>query len=253
MSYILEALKKSDRQRKVGDVPDLQTDHSAVVSAERKRSIVPVVVISLSGVLLVNFLIWLWWSKPWQEGAEIVVAGGNGSKIVQEDVGRVKVPEETLSVSPPVAPASEDLEVVVTQGNDVPGVAISAGTAPPVVESSELSSGKAPTASADPQPEGQVAEDGAVKESLAPKPVPAKPEPRVVDLLELPEHIQDALPEIAISLHFFSTEAASRLATINDRDLREGEMLSGGLRLEEITMDGVVLSFRGYNFRVDKF
>lgn len=75
---------------------------------------------------------------------------------------------------------------------------------------------------------------------------------RVMALAELPNHIQQALPQIQISLHFFSNRPEARLVRINDRHLHEGDMVANELRLLEITEGGAVFSFRGYRFQVEK-
>lgn len=64
MSYILEALKKSEEERKKGAVPNLSTASPEQVSNSRSRSIWSCV-IALS--LFLNAGIFMWWLRPWQK------------------------------------------------------------------------------------------------------------------------------------------------------------------------------------------
>ena len=74
-------------------------------------------------------------------------------------------------------------------------------------------------------------------------------EQKVVPLAELPLTIQQEIPAMTIPLHAYSSKPRDRLVSINDRMLREGESLTPGLRLEQITPDGLIFSYKGYRFR----
>jgi general secretion pathway protein B len=67
-------------------------------------------------------------------------------------------------------------------------------------------------------------------------------------LNELPASMKNALPPIRITSHLFRGD--SRLVSINGRIMSQGVNMGEGLFLEEITPEGVVLSFRGHRFRV---
>lgn len=56
------------------------------------------------------------------------------------------------------------------------------------------------------------------------------------------------VPELKLELHVYSNDAAQRFVFINSRKYREGENLAEGPRVEEIRSDGVVLSLRGNRF-----
>ena len=65
MSYILEALKKSDQTRKQGNIPDLQTIH-VPLTVEVQQSRWPYIIIV---VLLMGLVFLLGWMKPWQSAS----------------------------------------------------------------------------------------------------------------------------------------------------------------------------------------
>lgn len=69
-----------------------------------------------------------------------------------------------------------------------------------------------------------------------------------IKLSELPSEIRKNLPTLKMSAHFYSTDKQARFARINDRILHEGDVLSEGLKLEEVNSGGAVLSYKGYRF-----
>jgi hypothetical protein len=67
-------------------------------------------------------------------------------------------------------------------------------------------------------------------------------------LNELPEALKNALPPIRLTSHLYRGD--SRLVSINGKIMSEGVNMGEGLFLDEITPEGVVLSFRGHRFRL---
>ena len=75
-------------------------------------------------------------------------------------------------------------------------------------------------------------------------------ENKVYDLNELPLPIQQSLPSLVISVFLYSEDPTSRMVKINGQMMREGQSLTAGLKLEEITPEGVILSYKNYRFRI---
>ncbi len=86
---------------------------------------------------------------------------------------------------------------------------------------------------------------------VAKKPkVPGKPP----YLHQLPSSIQKEIPEIHIAAHvYYKNKPSSRLASINGKLMREGDTLAKGLKVAEISSDGVIFSYKKYFFYVDVF
>jgi general secretion pathway protein B len=59
---------------------------------------------------------------------------------------------------------------------------------------------------------------------------------------------RQALPEMHLDVHVFATKPADRFVYINMRKYREGATLAEGPILERIRRDGVVLSYQGLRF-----
>jgi hypothetical protein len=67
-------------------------------------------------------------------------------------------------------------------------------------------------------------------------------------LSDLPANLRTSLPRLDLQLHYFTPEAARRLVRLNGVNLREGGESPDGLKVEEITPDGVILVLRGTRF-----
>ena len=67
-------------------------------------------------------------------------------------------------------------------------------------------------------------------------------------MAELPASIRGELPQLKFTVHAYAVKPASRILGIDNRILREGDTVAPGLKLEEITPDGMILSYKGYRF-----
>ncbi len=65
---------------------------------------------------------------------------------------------------------------------------------------------------------------------------------------DLPRSLQVDIPELHCAGHTYSTEPGKRMIIINNSILREGEKVDENLRLVEITWDGLILEFNGERF-----
>ncbi len=113
----------------------------------------------------------------------------------------------------------------------------------------------APTAAAPPVP-AKVAPPPAPKAAPAARPAPrpataaapVPPDATVYAWANLPAHIRQGLPQLTISLHYFTPDPSARMVRINGRILREGSELSGGVRIEEIQRNGILCTAQGVHF-----
>ena len=74
-------------------------------------------------------------------------------------------------------------------------------------------------------------------------------EQKAIPMAELPLQIQYEIPAMTVQLHAYSSNPSERLVYINSTKLREGGSLMLGLRLEQITPDGMIFSYKGYRFQ----
>jgi general secretion pathway protein B len=69
---------------------------------------------------------------------------------------------------------------------------------------------------------------------------------------ELPQEFRNQLDLPRLDVHVYSEDPQGRFILVNLKKYREGERLPNGLVLEEILPDGMVMSYQGERFRVEK-
>jgi general secretion pathway protein B len=210
MSLILDALKKSEQERRRDKGPDLQTIHQPVVIRVPRRSYGVVWGVVLVAVNAVALAYW------WQQRARPV-------PVMERAAPAVAVPA-VMNTAPPAAnptPAAANLAPAATPG-PTPGAVVGSDA-----EYTHITPG-------DNSPGASVA-----AETL-----------RIEEVDELPEEVRNNLPAMTFSFHVFSSTPQQRTIIINNRRLREGEEISTGLMLQQITEDGVVLLFERHRIHI---
>jgi general secretion pathway protein B len=225
MSYILEALKKSDQQRQRGATPTLQA--AQVTAAAPKRPLF--IHYSLFATVLIAAGIMIGWLHPWQtEQAPI-------ETISIDAESRISIPLATAPAPVPSAmPGSTAQEFTVPNLKPVAQPVLAASTKKP----NNLALGNSETSSTAVSTLDKSA--GRSDVVLGQEAIPMN---------ELPLQIQQELPAMTVQLHAYSSIPSERLVSINSIRLREGGSLMLGLRLEQITPDGMILSYKGYRFQ----
>jgi len=235
MSFILDALKKSESDRQRQTAPAL---FEVKVAAPRRRY--PLWAVGLAVLLGVNILFLLWFvlrqpAAPAPQASSAVVPAQPPAAATPP--GMVTVPA-TSTYIPANAPAA------VSNGSDA-GV-IAPGAAPPLVEEPMLS-GQEPSV-----PPDYDARD--YRPALTPEQANAVAAARRSGSLPSRDEVlaQGAqLPELRLDLHVYDPDPAKRFVFINMRKLREGETLPDGVQLISITPTGAKLSYHGTQFSLD--
>ncbi|SHK46743.1 general secretion pathway protein B [Marinobacter antarcticus] len=218
MSYILDALRKSETERRQGKVPDLG-QQVQLIHRPRKRRISPVVWVALAllvnaGVLAVVF---------WPERA---------GDLPVEPRAQTAAPEPALE--PPAKPDPEAMQAPETE------TALAPQPEPELVSEPIIEPARErPT----------IITPSLPRERQAPMLRQDEPRARVPHLVELPLSFQKSIPDLMFNSHIYSSDPYASRVMINGQYLRQGESFSG-ITVEEVTEDGVVLSKQGRTFRV---
>ena len=231
MSFILDALKKSETERQRADAPAL---YEMKMAPPRRGMAVWLMV--LAGLLVVNVIVL----------SVVLLRGTHGTG--QSDAGTVAAPP---AAPPAAAPA--------TTYPNAP-----AATSPPPVSAPVSAPGNATPAAPAAAPDNASA--ASVSSADAADDAPAIEPPRSVANAssgagnggsgngEVPTYAQAAsvpganLPELKLDLHAYATNPADRFVFLNMTKLREGQSTPSGVRVESITPDGAVLSWQGSRF-----
>jgi general secretion pathway protein B len=230
MSFILDALKKSesDRQRQSG--PALFE-----VKVAPRRVGLPLWAVAIGALLGINLIIVMWMLLR--------------HPAAHPDAATAASPAPT----PATAPAAAQPQAIAVPSPPVANTAGSAAalTVPTPVANAAQAQGLAPAAPAT----GGSTEVN--PEDLAPaaEPVPllgshvkrgtADGVPLYQDAAVVPgTHI----PTLRLDLHVYAERPEERFVMINMKKLREGDSLPEGVRVESIMPEGVILSYSGSRF-----
>jgi general secretion pathway protein B len=232
MSYILEALKKLEQRREEEEPPALFMFSRGIRPERKKRLLWPYL---LTGVLLLNAVVMIWWVSERQ--------GGKGEAVTE----KAAAPRESPRPAPAAAPEKKDHPQAQGQIRKREAPRAPQGLMPlaPATPGTTATDTPRTGSAKDVETKRPQAQFGSLEENN--KRTPGK----VLLLNELPALVRGTLPEFNISGHAYSPEPHTRVTRINEKILQEGEDLAPGLKLEEIVPDGVIFSYRGYRFKID--
>ena len=260
MSYILDALKKAESERKAGAVPGIHTQPptDALVPDDNRATRAPLLA---GGALLAAIaLASLAWFQPWSSEAP-PQSGKPAASGAAASAGQAAAPTATPSAAADAAkPAS------ATAGT---------GAARPAAPAAESTPPLARNETSPPAPEPLRAAPGLQVPEAPPKPraepapardKPPQPEPaapgnsrqaerkpanteQLPTLQALPEHLRREIPALTVNGYLYSPNKADRTVLINQRLLREGDQVAPDLILESLTPSGMVLNYRGTRYR----
>jgi general secretion pathway protein B len=257
MSYILDALKKSDKERQRGAVPDISTVHAPARPKTKRR---PIWLYVLSAGLLLNAGVLVWWFGFWRPLDQSPRATRQTAQPVPPPQTDGTSHGDRLSAQSGAAARSSPIQNGAPQKDAATSDnRIAQGPQPAQVTPQQKKTGavteqkRAVTVPKDTTPRtthDRAAETDTTSERTSAPPIPPPIANKLYTVGELPEALRQNLPAFTISVALYSEDAASRMVRINDQVVREGQYLSAGLRLEEITRDSVILNYQNYRFRV---
>lgn len=235
MSYILDALKKSERERNLGAIPDLDT-------------------IQEQAPIRFN-----WW--PWLVGALILLNGGLGIAFL------VRQPADPIASQSPGIGEIPRLPTVTTPAPARSGGPEAASTSARLAESRSLDDVNGSMALRyQPQLELPAAPATFQPIEVGPEPVRAVPAeaappisypvhvpivaPIVTKWEDMPADFRARVARPEIDVHAYSSEPDRRFVLIDLQKYRERERLGSGVEIEEITEKGVIFSNQGVRFEV---
>ncbi|TLY56304.1 MAG: hypothetical protein E6K50_01110 [Gammaproteobacteria bacterium] len=216
MSFILDALKKSesDRQRRSG--PALFE-----VKVAPPRSALPLWAVAVAALLVVNLaiLMWMLWPHPAARSADSSTAAASLAAQGPQAAG-TPAPAPLSLTAPAASPAA------AAALPPTPGAASGAGDNPddyaPAAEPAAAPSlsNRVRRATADGVP---LYQDAAAAAGAS-------------------------IPQLRLDLHVFAQRPQDRFVMINMHKLREGDSLPEGVHVDSITPEGAVLSYSGARF-----
>jgi general secretion pathway protein B len=222
MSFILDALKKSELERQRQSMPGLMDAPAAL-----RRGRLPVWAILLGCLLAINMVVL------------IIVLMRSGSTVAPTPARHA---ETGADVKPPVDEHFSPLGQAPVYAPEIPVPAAEASSNPSaaaLVAPHAVAQRAAPHAFRRPDPV-LIEEDSKDNDEVLPS------------INEINLTGAQALPELHLDVHVFATKPADRFVYINMRKYHEGNTLQEGPVLERIRRDGVVLNYQGLRFLVPR-
>jgi len=241
MSFILDALKKSEVERQRQNVPGLMDTRIAT-----RRNRLPIWAIALAVLLAINLIVLL---------VVLMRSGGKQPEATALPHGEAAVATGTAA---PAAPATADhfspLDSAPQYAPEIPVSPAENAAQEPATANA------APTRVAPLAPPISVAGTG--RGFRRPDPILTEAQSReetredaredngevLPSISEINLSGAQTLPELHLDVHVYATKPAERFVYINMRKYREGAVLQEGPTVERIRRDGVVLNFQGLRF-----
>lgn len=244
MSYILDALRRSEQERQQAEPLVLNPTSSETIELPRRRMGLLGAIAAVGVVAIASATYWIATSH------EVGVVPAFG-------VSRIEVSPK-LAASPEKDRADQARTEIKV--------------APPAPELKP-----SPFAAGLPQPSVRdLAKEARVetRSAVSPSPTPAvevpstpkqnRPQPAVATspattasepikfLRAMPEEFQRDLRDLSVTIHIYAPNEADRILYINNRQYHAGEQVREGVVVEEIVPDGVVLTHHGQRFKLPR-
>jgi len=229
MSYILDALKKAEAERRMGTAPETRAAAGAPryqpgTPSTRPLRLIIVVLLALLAGAGIGF--------AWQTWHRAPTAAPRAASAP---------PQATTAPAPAAPPAIAEAP---PKAEEAPPVGRAAPSSPAAAEQRPVLRHVRP-----PAPVRHSASQAATAQRPAAAPAPSAEAAAVVTLQQLPAAIRSRIPPLATSGYLYSGNPADRSVVLNGRLLREGDRVAPQLTLEQLLPDGMVLNYDGHRFR----
>lgn len=230
MSYILDALKKSEQQRGQGSIPNVQTVHSSSLNyRDENKSYWPYILITavtLNLAAVVYFII------------DKDTISDNSALSDQDTVDNNAEQHMVLNNTATVAPAATESQIKQVRNTTGTNTNIKPEKTKIVVPAKvePITKTSSPT-----NDDAIIAPRYNNNSAVNKRPLQAQK--NIIDFYDLPASIQQQLPAIIVSAHVYSTNPRQRSMVINNNFMEEGEYVIDNLILHEITADGAIFDY----------
>jgi general secretion pathway protein B len=225
MSFILEALRKSEAARRRSEAPDLFSAMHDAPAPARERRQAPVWIVGIVGVLSLGVATWLVLQRdpaPTAPTPQAAIVDAPIDAPVAAPVVAAPQPAQPIASPPP------------------PAQPVAAPSPPPAPASVATMPAVPPAAATLPEP--------------PPAPRPPAPRPasdgRPMALSELDAGSRKQLPALRMSMHMWNEDAGRRFVILDGQRVGEGDLI-GEAQVESITRDGVILNWQGARLRIE--
>jgi len=247
MSYILEALKKAQAERQLGNAPTIHAPAPSYAAPRAGQGAQRRYLALGAGLVVVVAAVALLW--PRLAGEPPVRLAAVTPPMVAPAVAPTTAPTTAPTAAPTAAPVTA--QVAAPVATPAPAAVVLSAPAPvvqpapaPVAEARPVRTKPAPTPAAPPSTPPREA-------APAPATVTAQPggdEP-LRTLQQLPDALQREIPKLVFGGYIYSPTPGESLLLVDKMLRREGEEVAPGLVLERLTPKAAVMNYRGTRYR----
>lgn len=259
MSFILDALRKAERDRNLGQAPRIEDvalaqqsgAPNAGAGSRRWLRVAGLALLVVIAALLVMLLLRKP-SPPAPAPAGVVNATLRGPAHVEAPVAAPVTAAEPEDTAPPALDADEDLSSLDDLSQTPGSKAAPAAEAATVVRQQDFIArpmSAAASSETDSEPEPVVAPPPRTISEPPPERLSSLTDvsssPSATPLSEMAPAYRADFPVLSVEVHVWDSSPAKRFVLVNGRRYAEGDTLQQGPRLAEIAQDGLVLEYRG--------
>ena len=280
MSILLDALRKSEEQRRLGSAPSIHaSSEPQAVGNDASQQWVPLILIALSAIAMA-WIGWQQYQRPEDGAPPSATAGVERAPAPasrEPAAAGQAVPDGPAARSQPVTPARQSDtgrtpveqfagEDRAEQARSGPAAATQDDAKVQLSESVRALEGPDKKTGGDDRPvepePGLAAEVAALEPPAAGR--PARDSARAgsgerrsesrgtepISFWELPQGVRDNLPELHITVLVYADQPEERFLLVSGQRLVEQDEFQDGVVLDEIRRDGAVFVYRNYRFLV---
>jgi general secretion pathway protein B len=254
MSYILDALRKSEQQRQAVE-PETVTDRLLVNQPQTKeKSKTWIIALLIGNLLVITCLAWFFTKKTSIEPRQ-----GNIASL-KKQVLPIPVTPEHKVIQKPTQSSPKQLEIEtnlpsiaeLVDGKKIPDVQTLQGTKP---DPNKTEQEKKPLQAKNEQvrpvrSNQQVRVDPSQITTEKPATPPLKN--AIADINDLPYETRNTLPNLTINVFSYAQLPEDRFVIIDMVKYRTGQLIKGSVKLKEIRPDSIVVQYGNETFKVER-
>jgi len=255
MSYILDALRKSEQQRQATQ-PDTVTDRILVNPPQPKQKPAKwIAALIIGNLLVITYLFWFFTQKSPTEQQQKVV--DNASKqLLPSTTAKLHLPPVLTSESRTTQKPDQSLAKQTEPKPPAPSIAqlIEARKMAEIERPIKQIPEKKPLAVKKELPK-RIATAPTIRpepsDTMPEKPAALPQKKGILALDDLPYEIRNTLPNLSINVFSYAHQPEDRFVIIDMVKYKTGQLIKGSVKLKEILPNSIVLQYGSDTFRIE--
>jgi general secretion pathway protein B len=252
MSYILDALRKSEQQRQATN-PDSVTDRILVNQPQHKqRSTKWIIALVISNLLAIGYFAWFFTQKKTQEPPQKIATNPDNQALQpsKPQLPAILAPENNTAQKP-----NQPLDSQLKPTSPSIAQLIEARKATEIQQPIKQIPEKKPlTAKKEPLKRSAIAPEirHESSEILPEEPVHLPVKKGILAVDDLPYEVRNTLPNLNINVFSYAQQPEDRFVIIDMVKYKTGQHIKGSVLLKEIRPDSIILQYGGNTFRIER-